>query len=107
MFTACELCVCATYSAVTGTSRATTVIVVTSSCAGGGLGGSLLQAATTRIAQTRTLERRMTSETQADIECDSRYRTTQTHTASGRTPRHPRREFLPQMCSLVDGRDPS
>src|SRR5450631_857847 len=36
MFTACELCVCATYSAVTGTSFAATAMVVTAIGAGDG-----------------------------------------------------------------------
>jgi hypothetical protein len=44
MFTACELCVCATYSAEIATSRGVTVIVLTSSGAGAGFGGGLPQA---------------------------------------------------------------
>ena len=45
MFTACELCVCATYSAEMSMSRGLTVIVVTSSGGGGSLGTCLPQAA--------------------------------------------------------------
>src|SRR5215475_12671180 len=55
MLTACELCVCATYSALTGTSRGVIAMTVTACCpATGAFGACLPQLASASALMTTT-----------------------------------------------------